>query len=703
MTPETPYRPELNESQKRHLSVSCQHIDKQLMDVEAVLNQSASKAAFPKYLSEIPLAQRRTIEGYIARIRAQLLRILDGQNIEKPKPRISPVHAVNVDLTFIEIAAEELYPKYMRGYGDVPEPIVMELNGIVGELLGLVTKLSRYVGAGVGEDLKQRLEHLEKTSDEFDLLHKIERVVSERGMVEYRQAISNILDRAEDKSFEIAVFGRVSSGKSSLLNAILDTAILPVGVTPITAVPTRIIYGERPSLTVWFAERPSQTLEIGLLPEFATEQGNPGNQRHVSRIVVEIPSARLQNGVSFVDTPGLGSLATSGAAETLAYLPKCDLGVVLIDAASTLTPDDLQTIQSLHEATVPAAVLLSKADLLSDEDRARIVTYVKDQLSKECNMELAVHPVSALSSHREMLDVWFRAEILPLYERCQELRTSSWKRKVGALRDSVASSLKARLRHGAGAPVLSVEKIRETETRLRVAHGNIEAMVFAVEKDTEKMPSQIRGPMEMAASDLVELWRGKKDSSVSADACAREGIVRATQSRVQELRREMESLAESLWIELQASAEALGISDKPNRGEFVSLVRELPIFDPPLMKLELRRPVSLTFFGQRVTHGTVKRKLVRDLGPQLAAALETYAGLLRRWALDVLRELRAHFESYADNYRAQAASYQEGRGLTAVEIDAIRSDLASLGVKEETEGWTPVGLKTAKRTEVTAD
>jgi hypothetical protein len=248
-----------------------------------------------------------------------------------------------------------------------------------------------------------------------------------------------------------------------------------------------------------------------------------------------------------------------------------------------------------------------------------------------------------------------------------------------------------------------VEKIRETETRLRVAHGNIEAMVFAVEKDTEKMPSQIRGPMEMAASDLVELWRGKKDSSVSADACAREGIVRATQSRVQELRREMESLAESLWIELQASAEALGISDKPNRGEFVSLVRELPIFDPPLMKLELRRPVSLTFFGQRVTHGTVKRKLVRDLGPQLAAALETYAGLLRRWALDVLRELRAHFESYADNYRAQAASYQEGRGLTAVEIDAIRSDLASLGVKEETEGWTPVGLKTAKRTEVTAD
>ncbi|MGH9594913.1 MAG: dynamin family protein, partial [Bryobacteraceae bacterium] len=363
MSPDNPMRAELNESQKRRLRVTCQHIDKLLTDVEAVLNQSTSKAAFPKYSSEMPLAQRRTIEGFIARIREQLVRILEGQNIPMPAPQVSPVHAINVDLTFIEIAAEELYPRYMRGYGTVPEAVETELNGIAGELMGLASKMIHYVGAGVGEDLKRRLEHLEKTADEFGLLGKIESIVSWRGMVEYRTAISNILDRAEDKSFEIAVFGRVSSGKSSLLNGILETAILPVGVTPITAVPTRIQHGAKESLKVWFADRPRETLEIGRLPEFVTEQMNPGNQRHVSRLVAELPAARLRGGVSFVDTPGLGSLATSGAAETLAYLPKCDLGVVLIDAGSTLTRDDIQTIQSLYQATVPATVLLSKADL----------------------------------------------------------------------------------------------------------------------------------------------------------------------------------------------------------------------------------------------------------------------------------------------------------------------------------------------------
>ncbi|MGB6430321.1 MAG: dynamin family protein [Candidatus Acidiferrales bacterium] len=674
--------PELNLSQKRRLTVTCQHIDKQLTDVEAVLNQSASKAAFPKYRSEIPLAERRTIEGYIARIRAQLLRVLDGQRIEKPAPVISPVHAIHVNLTFIAIAAEELFPQYMRGYGELPEPLAAELNGIAGELLGLVSKLDRYVGAGLGEDLKERLERLEKTSDESTLLRKIERIVSARGMVEYRQAISNILDRAEDQTFEVAVFGRVSSGKSSLLNAILDTAILPVGVTPVTAVPTRIVYGPRASLTVRFAERPSRSLDIARLPEFATEQGNPGNQRHVSRIVVELPAARLQNGVSFVDTPGLGSLATSGAAETLAYLPKCDLGVVLIDAGSSLTPGDIHTIDALQQAAIPAAVLLSKADLLSDADRARMVAYISEQLSTECHAELAAHPVSALPSHREMLDVWFRAEILPLYERSQELRAASLKRKVGALRDAVASSLAARLGPGSGAAIPPVEKLRAAESRLRAAHGAIEAMARAVDQETESMPSQIQEPIEAAAAELIELWRGAKDSLASPGAVARGAIVRAIQSRVQRMRKQMESLAESLWRELDASAEALEIPDKPSREEFASLVRELPVFDAPvtIANLRLRKPASLTLLGKRVAREMLRRKLMRDLASSLAVAVQTYAGLLRKSALAVLQHLRAHFESYADSYRAQAAAYQDGHALTGAEIDAIRSDLESLGV-----------------------
>ena len=44
------------------------------------------------------------------------------------------------------------------------------------------------------------------------------RIVNIHGFVEFRPTLTMIVDRLEAKSFEIAVFGRVSSGKSLLLN-----------------------------------------------------------------------------------------------------------------------------------------------------------------------------------------------------------------------------------------------------------------------------------------------------------------------------------------------------------------------------------------------------------------------------------------------------------------------------------------------------
>jgi hypothetical protein len=78
---------------------------------------------------------------------------LEGQGIPREKPSIPASRAVHVHLTAIDIAAEELEPKYMRGYGEVPASVATELNGIVGELTALIHCFDRYLSEGVGEDL----------------------------------------------------------------------------------------------------------------------------------------------------------------------------------------------------------------------------------------------------------------------------------------------------------------------------------------------------------------------------------------------------------------------------------------------------------------------------------------------------------------------------------------------------------------------
>ena len=203
-------------------------------------------------------------------------------------------------------------------------------------------------------------------------------IIDRQGLTEFRPTRPMLLDRVEDTALEIAVFGRVSTGKSSLLNHIIGTNLLPVGVTPITAVPTRIGYGQTIG-KVW-QEGGSSEHPSAALPSYVDERLNPENRKRVGRILVLYPSERLREGIIFVDTPGVGSLATRGAAETLTYLPRCDAGIVLVDAGSTLTPDDLRIISALTHVYPNDTVLISKADLLSPEDLEQQTGYVKRQL-----------------------------------------------------------------------------------------------------------------------------------------------------------------------------------------------------------------------------------------------------------------------------------------------------------------------------------
>lgn len=675
----------LNEFQARRLRVTCQYIDQLLGEIGEILHVSSSKAAFPRFLPDIAPAQSRTIEDYLARLRAQLVRVLDGQGIPREKSSIPASRAVHVALGTIDIAVEELKPHYMQGYGDLPEAAATELNGIVGELRGLVSKLDRYLLEGVGEDLKLRLQRLEQKSNNLELLSKLEQIVADRGLVEFRTTIASILDRAEDRTFEIAIFGRVSSGKSSLLNAILETDVLPIGVTPITAVPTRITYGQRPSMRVSFAEGSARTLEVTRLSEFATEQQNPGNAKRVTRINITLPAANLQDGVSFVDTPGLGSLATSGAAETFAYLPKCDLGVVLIDAGSTLTTEDLQTLLTLQQAAVPANVLLSKADLLSPEDREKIIEYVRQHICSECNLELHVHPVSVLPSHKNLLTRWFDEQIIPLYGHAQELRVSSIQRKIGALRESVISGLEMQLERSKRPTSDTGDQVRAAEARLRHAMGLVEESRSGWEKQTERLPKDLSEAFYAMAAGLTQAWSEKPGSTISADKIVNDSVQEFVQQRVEKLQASFNALALKLRNDLKTSASDLNIADMPGDGEFQSLVRGTPVFDMGSAGAAVSRPTISLWFGTRFAEKRLARQLYKQLGDRVYQALNIYSEMLKEWIRLVTSQLEGRFETYAERYRAHAARSFGGTRLTTDELNALEANLRVLRASDNTD------------------
>ena len=413
----------------------------------------------------------------------------------------------------------------------------------------------------------------------------------------------------EDNSFEIAIFGRVSSGKSSLLNAMLGIDVLPVGVTPITAVPTRLLYGETPVVHVWFANRTPEQFDIAHLPEFVAEQLNRGNEKHVTRIVVQLPSPRLREGIAFVDTPGLGSLATRGAAETLAYLPRCDLGVVLIDAGSTLTPDDLQTIQILYDAAIPAMVLLSKADLLTLEDRSRVIGYVKDHIKEELNLDLAVRAVSVMAGSKDLVAQWFEEDIAPLYSQRQELKLRSIRRKLGALRQSVEMALRTRLRRKDQISPKKVEQLRVVEAELRQASGRLEEMKKIARGVANDLEYSSTRTLRFAAATVVESWSKQGAGDEAVPGIVRNAVTWTVQEQTESLRRRMDAMAHKLHETLRATAKVLEVEDVPGEQEFAGVVREMPAFDPGELNIHLKRPFLFSLLGGNISRSIVTKRL----------------------------------------------------------------------------------------------
>ena len=671
---------ELNEAQQRRLAVTCQYIDKLLSSIEHALHSAASLSPFPRYVVDVTPAQTRVLEDHIRRIRSQLLRALDWQQMKPEAPEIPVTRAVTTDLAFVDIAIEELRPSYMRGSGAIPDDAVEELNGVVHELRSLVQSMDRYVRQELGVNLESRLRRLESTGYDVALLRLIEEIVTRHGLVEFRSRIEGLAVRLEDNNLEVALFGRVSSGKSSLLNALLNTNVLPVGINPITAVPTKLFYGPALRAAVAYGTGREETVTIEELSKLVTEQGNPGNLRNVVRAVVEVPSPRLKQGIVLVDTPGLGSLARRGAAETLAYLPSCDLALLLIDAGTSLNDEDIGTLRLLYEGGIPAIVLLSKADLLAPGDLHQATTYIQEQLQRELGLKMAVHAVSSLPDRAILLDHFFERELLPRFQQARELRNSSIARKIGALRDAVGAALGAILdqtkRRGQETPT----DVHDLEEQLRRITGEVGEQRSTLSHEffrLAEMPQVILSE----ASDSAVAWIVQnakyRVTSMQLSEWLHEAVWKAMAQRIEETR----GVCQRAIFTLQTVAQEMGRTDVPSQDEIDGLLRDVPRFElaalPGDMNLNPWR-----IFGRHFLRYKVRASLESSVGNLVKQELHLYGQALSQWGEKFVSKIVLLVNSYASAYRVQLHRIA-GTSNDAVDVPQLEKDLSLL------KTWTP--------------
>jgi GTP-binding protein EngB required for normal cell division len=188
----------------------------------------------------------------------------------------------------------------------------------------------------------------------------------------------------------VAVFGRFKAGKSSFLNHLTGRAVLPIGVVPLTAVITRLRFGPAERAEVRFLNGATKTIPLEDIGLYVAENENPDNTKQVASVEVELPALKPLAPLQFVDTPGLGSAFTHNTEAALKWLPNVGTALVAVSSDAPLSERDLALLEELRRHTPKIVLLLTKADLLTEPQRAEVLVFVRQQLRRKWETEFPV-------------------------------------------------------------------------------------------------------------------------------------------------------------------------------------------------------------------------------------------------------------------------------------------------------------------------
>jgi ribosome biogenesis GTPase A/uncharacterized coiled-coil protein SlyX len=216
---------------------------------------------------------------------------------------------------------------------------------------------------------------------------------------------TDLVQKLAADRFHLVVVGEFNHGKTTFVNALLGAGVLPVGVTPTTAVIHHLEYAESPRAEAVFESGKRHDVPFDRIKQFAVggdraslvgDHSNDGADDDVKYLEVGFPAELLRERIVLVDTPGVNDLSLQRADITYSYIPRSDAVLFLLDAGQPLKESERVFLNEklLGQSRDKIIFVVTKCDIWSDDERAEALTYVRNELGKLVKNPM-VFPVSA--------------------------------------------------------------------------------------------------------------------------------------------------------------------------------------------------------------------------------------------------------------------------------------------------------------------
>lgn len=318
-------------------------------------------------------------------------------------------------------------------------------------------------------------------------------------------ALSKYISRMDHFQVVAPLIGEFSTGKSSLVNALLGRSVLSVNITPETAVPTEICYSSDEHAVVFGSNGGTETISVDEFQkrEFSVDK--------VKKVQLYLNNAFLReiSSVKLVDMPGFNSGIELHSRAIDEYLPDAEAYILLFSArSSTISSDMAGFLKELHLHGMPVFLLISKSRAVTEDELRICVERIRADAAKYLGLADVPVGVTNAKGHEQIIEP-LQDDLRRIEADSQNIFRNDAKSRLQQHGSDLALYLETAIKRADLTPDELTGKIEEAKRKIESLKGKLldagTSFSSEVDESVAVVRSRLQAALGNAAPSLADM------------------------------------------------------------------------------------------------------------------------------------------------------------------------------------------------------